>query len=116
MAQAETNISNRIRLAVSQVGARLFRNNRGLFKTLDGKRKVRAGLEADGSSDLIGWTPVEITEDMVGKTMAVFTAVEVKKNGGRVSKDQQNFIRAVQDFGGIAGVARSEEEALEILR
>lgn len=114
MARAETNISNQIRAAASKMGQRLFRNSRGMFWTMDKQRKTRAGLEAPGASDLIGWTQIEITPEMVGKTIAVFTAVEVKTARGSVSDDQQHFIDVVQRAGGIAGVARSEEDAGQI--
>lgn len=107
----ESLIQNRIRIALSELGSRLFRNNVGLAETADG-RKIRFGL-CKGSSDLIGWTPVVITEEMIGQTLAVFTAVEVKTPKGRVSLDQQRFIDAVLDAGGIATVARSAEEAVE---
>ena len=64
MATAESNILKRIMLALAG-DAVLFRNNRGLFMTLDGKRKVRAGLEVPGSSDLVGYRSVTVTPDMV---------------------------------------------------
>jgi hypothetical protein len=53
---------------------------------------------------------------MVGKTVAVFTAIEAKTATGRVSKDQKNFITQVQDAGGIAGIARSSDDAVDIVR
>jgi hypothetical protein len=110
----ETQIQNRIRIAASRLGSRLFRNNVGTATTESG-HLIRFGL-CKGSSDLIGWTPVEITADMVGQQIAVFTAIEVKTVKGRVSDDQQHFIDAVEDAGGIAAVARSEGELDYILR
>jgi ribosomal protein S19 len=109
MAVEETNIANRLRCEASERGDRLYRNNRGRFRTLDGLRTVEAGLSAKGSSDLIGWTRVKITPDMVGDTLAVFTAREVKtKNGSKRSKKewqhQLDFIDAVNKAGGIASV------------
>lgn len=115
MAVVETNISKRIQIATSILGARLFRNNRGLFLTLDGLRKVRAGLETDGASDLIGFTPVEITADMVGKTIAVFTTIEVKRPGGSKTKSQKDFVNFVNKQGGLAGFATCESEAVDII-
>ena len=112
MGLKESEITNQIRLAVSQIGVVLFRNNRGMFWTLDKKRKTRAGLAAAGSSDLIGWTKVIITADMVGKPVAIFTAIEVKTSIGRVSPDQEKFVGNVRKAGGIAHIARSEEEAI----
>lgn len=96
MATEESNIQQRCRIMASKCGARVFRNNRGLFLTIDALsiikdaavqfgvkgvldvlrsgrlRKVRAGLEVPGSSDLIGWHTVTITPDMVGKRVAIF--------------------------------------------
>lgn len=111
MALGETNIGKRIQKKLSALGSRLFRNNRGLFLTLDGTRKVRAGIEMDGSSDLIGYTKVEITPEMVGKKIAVITVCEVKSLKGRVQDNQQLFINAIRAAGGFGFVARSEDEA-----
>ena len=74
---------------------------------------VRYGLQP-GSSDLIGWRTVTITPDMVGQRIAVFTSIEVKTPTGRVKPEQQQWLDAVQAAGGIAGVARSVEDALRI--
>ena len=95
---------------------RLFRNNRGLFYTLDRKRQVQAGLSAKGSSDLIGWKNTVITADMVGQTVPIFTAIEVKTDTGRLKPEQQHFIDAVKQAGGIAGVARSVEDVKELVK
>lgn len=103
----EADISRKIQLRHTEIGGRLFRNNVGLFKTKDG-RTIKTGL-CKGSSDLIGWMPVKITQEMVGKTIAVFTATEVKKNT-KLSKDQELFINAVNNSGGIAFVSKSPEE------
>ena len=45
----------------------------------------------------------------------MFTAIEVKDRG-RPTPEQLNFIAQVKAAGGIAGVARSPEEALEIVK
>lgn len=107
----EADIQADIRVALSQYGARAFNNSVGMAYTEDG-RVVKYGL-CKGSSDLIGWVPIEITEDMVGKTVAVFLANEVKGPKGRPTKEQLNFIQAVTQSGGIAAVVRSEGEAIE---
>lgn len=85
---------------------RLFRNNCGALQDASG-RWVHYGL-ADGSSDLIGWT--------VRNGVAVFTALEVKSAKGRVTPEQQQFIDAVREAGGIAGVCRSVGDAELLLR
>lgn len=114
VADKESNIVKRVMKEVSKRGARLFRNNIGQAFYPDGS-VVRYGLCYPGGSDLIGWHPVVITPEMVGKKVAVFVAVEVKGPRGRLSPEQRNFIKAVAESGGIAGVARSEKDALDLL-
>jgi hypothetical protein len=96
----------RIMAAHSKSGV-LFRNNTGTgYQEYNGvKRIIKFGL-CKGSSDLIGWTEVEITEEMIGKKVAIFTAVEVKTENGKVSEEQQNFINNVIQAGGIAKIER----------
>ncbi len=114
MANAETNLQAQIWKAASQSpDVRLFRNNVGTCTTADG-RFVRFGL-CPGSSDLIGLKSVTVTPDMVGKTIALFVAVEVKTPRGRVTDEQQRFLDFVQRSGGCAGVARSVEDVEKIL-
>lgn len=68
-----------------------------------------------GSSDLIGWTSVEITPDMVGSSVAVFTAVECKRShGGRVTPEQKHFVERVIEAGGMAGVVSDPAAAEKI--
>lgn len=110
----ETELQQRIRLHYgTRSGLRLFRNNVGQCQAADG-RVVRFGL-CEGSSDLIGFTSVEITPEMVGQRLAVFTAVEVKTPRGRISDAQQKFIDLVRSAGGRAGVARSVEDVQPII-
>jgi len=52
---------------------------------------------------------------MVGQEMAVFAAIEVKTPKGRATKDQLRFIEHIRNAGGIAGIARSVDEARLIL-
>ena len=53
---------------------------------------------------------------MVGQQVAVFTSIEVKTPTGRIRPEQQQWLNAVQAAGGIAGVARSVGEAMDLLR
>ncbi len=108
----EQQIQQHIRLALSRGPVRLYRNNTGTLRDQHG-RPVTFGL-AVGSADLIGWTTRTITPDMVGQQLAVFTSIEVKTPTGRVKPEQQQWLDAVQAAGGIAGVARSVEDALRI--
>lgn len=115
MAVNETNITHGIMITASKAGSVLIKNVRGLFLTLDGKRRVASGLQLKGSSDLIGWTSVVITPEMVGRKMAVFTAIEVKTEKGKVSAEQKHFISEVQKAGGIAGVCRNEKDFIFVV-
>ena len=69
-------------------------------------RRVKFGL-VPGSSDLIGFRTVVVTPDMVGKPIAQFVAIETKGPAGRATKDQKNFLRVVDESGGIAVLARN---------
>ena len=112
------------RLCVGAV--RLFRNNIGTFwtgkpvrhpdgsVTLHGARVVVCGL-TPGSSDLVGWRSVVVTPEMVGTTVAVFVSLEIKSATGRLSPEQANWLRVVSEAGGLAGVARSVEDAERVL-
>lgn len=77
-------------------------------------RALHAGL-IKGSSDLIGWTTIEIKPEHIGRKIAVFTAIEVKSGSGRSSKEQKIFINNVTAAGGIAGVARSEQDGIDLI-
>ena len=117
-ASFEQAIQNEIRLELGNGECRLFRNNTGCLRN-DRGRIVCFGL-AKGSSDLIGWKTIEITEEMVREAggslkVAVFTAVEVKDKG-RPTPEQRRFISCVQAAGGFAGIARSVEDAEGIMR
>lgn len=131
----ETNLQKLIMLGVSQLrGTTIFRNNVGMgwigrskristpttLKLSPGDvviqsgRPLHAGL-CEGSSDLVGWTEKTITPEMVGKKVAVFTAIEVKTDSGRASAAQLNFVSRVRQAGGIAGIARNPEEARNLI-
>ena len=75
---------------------------------------LHAGL-CVGSSDLIGWIPTIITQEMIGKQVSVFAAVEVK-DGTKPTPEQLNFIEQVKKSGGIAGIAHSVEEFEALLK
>lgn len=80
---------------------------------IEGARPFTTGLPP-GFSDLFGMTTVEITPDMVGQKVAIFTALEVKDKAKATDK-QASFIRAVNDNGGRAGVVRSVEDAVRVV-
>ncbi|WP_417842003.1 VRR-NUC domain-containing protein [Terasakiella sp.] len=78
-------------------------------------RPFSTGLPA-GFSDLFGQRPTLITPEMVGRTAGLFCGLEIKGPKGRLTQPQRNFINAVNDNGGRAGVARTPDEALAIVR
>lgn len=111
----EAEIQSAIWLAVGALpGVRMFRNNQGIA-TFAGGQRVKFGLANPGGSDLIGLRSVVVTPDMVGQTVAVFTALEVKTPTGRVEPEQKNFINFVRSFGGIADIVRSPEDAVRLV-
>lgn len=112
---SEARTQQEIRLAATSAGCVLHRNNIGSYKDPSG-RWIQYGVCNPGGSDLIGWTPVTVTADMVGHRLAVFTAVEVKAARGKPSPAQVNFIDAVTKAGGFAGVARSVADLLAIVK
>jgi hypothetical protein len=74
------------------------------------------GNSVPGQSDLIGYTTVIVTPDMVGHAIAVFTGVEVKESeGGRLSGDQEHFQTMVKKAGGIADVIDDPKKSKSII-
>lgn len=126
MSSREHNIQNEIRLELSKHGIVTFRANSGQAWQSNDITKLPGGdiilrhprpfqAMPSGFSDLFGITSRVITQDDVGKTLGVFTAIECKTAKGVLSERQKHFIDFVTKQGGIAGVARSTDEALEIV-
>lgn len=111
----ETKLQNRILLELSKAGCTVWRvetsgawlgkvlHREGDMVTLSNARMFQTGL-CKGGSDIIGIAPD-------GR----FLAIEVKTKTGRATKEQLRFIEAVKKAGGIAGIARSQEDALELI-
>lgn len=97
---SETLIQNQIRIALSEFGI-CIRLNTGYFKTDDG-RTVKCGIA--GMPDLMFLGPA-------GQTVWI----EVKTDIGKPSKAQTRFIDRLQQMGHVAGIARNEREALELI-
>lgn len=94
--KTETDIQQECRLAASEAGAIVWRNNVGATKNEYG-RLIRYGL-CTGSSDLIGI--------FQGR----FLAIEIKRPNEKPTEAQENFMTVVNNNGGIAFVARSADD------
>jgi hypothetical protein len=140
MTNPETPIVQRIMLAASKAGHRLWRNNVGMAWTGKSQRidttrtmtvpagavivydarPLHAGL-AEGSGDLIGFTMVSVVDlatemSKFGRVdVPVFTSVEVKTAKGKVAEAQTAWADALRSMGCIAGVARSPEEYTRLI-
>ncbi len=99
----EHAIQNAVRIALSEY-ATVFRANVGSGVTYDG-RHFETGLPK-GFSDLFGFRHSD------GKIFFI----EVKTPSGRLSKDQKHFLEQMQNYGAIAGVARSVDDAIKMIR
>jgi len=69
----------------------------------------------DGWPDLGGFRSIIITPEMVGQRVAVYAQVEVKTATGRVKPTQRAFLDMTTLAGGLAGIARSVDDAKKVL-
>ena len=114
----EATLIRAIQVAATEAGARLFRNNTGMgwtgivthgrdrlgeYVLIRKPRPLHAGLFV-GSSDLIGWA-----------ADGQFLAIEVKAGRTRITDAQYVFIAQVLAAGGRGGIARSVEDAMDII-
>lgn len=121
--KSEGAVLRTLMLYASEHGAVLFRNTRGIYKVAqqDCKSCQRFGFTVstgltNGAPDLVGWTPVLITPEHVGKQVAIFTGIEAKREvGGVVSEEQRRFLTALELAGAIQGVARSVGDLDDVL-
>lgn len=103
-----SKLTEDIMLAASEIGCRLFRNNTGIarYKMKSGERVVRYGVgpTGGGGGDLIGWN-----KD------GIFISIEIKVGRDKQTENQKMWERWVNNGGGRAGVARSVQDALDII-
>ena len=128
---AERELIETILVRASELGARLFRVNTGQAWTGEVIRGNRSGKQAvflgpndivirnarpfhaglvKGGSDIVGVTPVLVTQEMVGKTIGTFTAYEAKTGKLKATEEQGKFLEMVRRLGGIAKVVRSPDD------
>jgi hypothetical protein len=103
---------------------RLFRCNAGMawvgkfIKSFGGVTTLfkasRIKLLPNGTPDFCGWKSVEITPDMVGKTVAVFLGEEHKATkGDKLRKEQIAVKNIIVKSGGIHREVREDGSVVE---
>jgi len=125
MGIAENETTQKLKDNKMMEGWRLFRHNSGKFyqgnkvtAVMKGSNKpmqmllitgyIQGGEK--GESDQLGFIPLKITAEMVGKTIAQFTAVEVKtKSYKYLTKEQRIFLKAVVKSGGRGFICRESD-------
>lgn len=123
---SEHKLQNEIRNALCGEGL-YFRANVGtgwtgdVTRLPDGSILIRnprpftTGLPV-GFSDVFGIRREVVTPGMIGSSVGIFTALEIKSKTGRVSPQQSAFLAAIKINGGRSGVVRSIEDALGVIR
>ena len=110
----EHKIQDEIRLELSKYGI-VLRLNSGKFW-----QGLRVWSKEFNQYVLINMRPVigcpKGTSDLlfIGENKVAF--IECKDDKGRPSEEQLNFIEAVRGLGHRAGIARSPEDAVEIIK
>ena len=128
MSRSESEVQQLVQIEGPAYHCILMRNNVGALKDANG-RIVRYGLNNNSptqnavskSSDLIGIKTIVVTQEMVGKTVGILTAIEVKKEGWKYKATkreiaQLNFLEWVKKRGGIAGFVSSVEGFKSIMK
>lgn len=109
MGAKEKNLINEYLLNLPE-NVRMFRTNSGMAwagkSTLKGEFRIIKNARPfhgmpEGWPDLTGWTEIEITPEMVGSKIAVFTAVEAKTGSLKLSDKQNRFKEIIEKMGGI---------------
>ena len=105
----ESEIQEHVRAACNTGNTRAWRNN--IAKLNVRGRWINYGIPGPGGSDLIGFHTITIQPEHVGTEVAVFMAIECKNAVCKLRPEQENFLNFIKNAGGIAGVARSTEDA-----
>ena len=82
---------------------RIWRQNAGTFRSMDGSRVVQAA--PPGAADLTG-----ILAD--GRRLEL----EVKAGEGRQSAQQRRWQHMIESHGGVYAIVRSVQDALDVVR
>jgi len=101
--KSEHKIQNEIRIALSAY-CTIFRINVVRGRTPDG-RFVSSGVPV-GFSDLFG----------VRKSDGKAVFIEVKTQRGKPTREQMHFLEMMRNSGAVAGICRSAEDALNLIK
>lgn len=105
----------RNQVGVGWLGRIIEHNPKTQTVVLGNAYRVSMGLHV-GSADLIGWRERIITPADVGGSLAQFLSVEIKGPRGVTSGEQKTWMQQVNEWGGIAFVTKSAEDATSILQ
>ena len=114
---SESTVQRAIRHRLGKLRLPFLRYQIGTFLTMQGN-PIHIGEK--GVSDLIGITPHTVTQEDVGRTIGVFTALEIKKPKGQTAaerkKNQGNYLRLINRLGGLGAIVKSPEDAEAVTR
>lgn len=132
--RTESTIQTEVRAALAQrPDVLVWRNNTGVFWQLTEKSecmccgarllavgirnasRVTTGLGV-GGADLVGVQAIDVTSEHVGTRIGRFIGIEIKTDRGRASDDQKRWLAAAARYGAAAGIARSVDEAMGVVR
>ena len=117
MSKPEHILQQAIRLELPKHGATCFRVNVGQAWAADSAIHVANGDMILKSARPFNTGVPQGFADLFGITdSGRFFAIEVKSPTGRVSSQQKQFIEHIRAKGGLAGVARSVDDAVKIIR
>ena len=102
--QSEKEVQDLIRSAIAPY-ASIYNTTTGVFKVGYGKNVRWIRTFPNGTPDLIGFRKKD------GK----FVSIEVKNAKGQLREDQKEYFRIYRKFPILTGVARSVEDAFNIL-
>jgi len=118
---SESHIQAAIRLALGGRDVVLWRNETGAavpcrLEELKAARKDPKVLERLIARGLVSYGLCKGSSDLIGiRRDGRFVAIEVKAERGRLRPEQERFLGLVDAYGGLAGVARSVDEARRII-
>ncbi len=89
-------------------------NNTGIFDPV--KRVFRSFHGLKGVSDILGILPISVEKGERRLTVGSFLAVETKRPGEKMREDQEAFLAAVRERGGVGLCVHSLDELDKGLR